>query len=87
LISGFHIVIGKLIEAVCQGCPRIIFWEKAECGMENAKCLEIGLLNGDAKILQTWRCEMKKNLDSLLTDPLALGEFLVEKPCEAPLWP
>jgi hypothetical protein len=28
LISGFHVVIGKLIKAVCQGSPWVIFRNK-----------------------------------------------------------
>lgn len=27
----------------------------AECGMGNAECLELGPLNGEAKILQSWQ--------------------------------
>jgi hypothetical protein len=28
LISGFHVVIGKLIQAVCQGSPWVVFRNK-----------------------------------------------------------
>jgi hypothetical protein len=63
---------------ICQ----IIILEKGAVNRLHPKGLKEGFAGMLCYISQNL-CELKKNLDSLQTDPLASGNSFVEKPCEA----